>query len=145
MTAGDAAEAAFVYHATLRKYNVFLPTSHHSKCDMVIKPPSGALIGIQVKKATRQRKPSGAFGDSWKFMIGSGKPWNPDRNAPRYTLYEDRDFDIMAAYIMEYDMWAFYHLSCISGKSSKRWSKKLGPINNWELIDDFCCKSNEKS
>jgi hypothetical protein len=72
---GDHAEAAFIHHAHrhLDSVEIFTPMTHRTKVDVAVRKPGFPLVGVQVKKATRQRKKCGAFGESWKFLVGSGR------------------------------------------------------------------------
>lgn len=72
-------------------------------------------------------------------MVGSGRPScaaNPKDFGLRYRKYEKGDFDVLAAYILERDVFAFYKLSDVHGLSSTRWdiSKRS---DNWEIFDEF--------
>ena len=140
---GDIAEAAFVYEATKRGFKIFLPTTHDVKSDVVVQRPSqyGQFLGIQVKKATIQKLKQPHHKQRWKFMACSSKPSclaNPkDYSKSRYNTYSIGDFHMYAIYIMERDVWAFYHLPELLGKRSHSWSVGDGPTNNWELFDEF--------
>ena len=142
MNLGDVTEAAFVYHATLRGYEVFLPVSHHTKTDVAVRVNGSDLVNIQIKKAAKQKQPE-HYAQRWKFLLGSGLPSaarsKKDNaradNKPRYNLYTEGDFHVLAAYIMELDTWAFYELTEVIGNASKSWTPKNGPHNNWDLFD----------
>jgi len=139
---GDHAEAAFIHHAHrhLDSVEIFTPMTHRTKVDVAVRKPGFPLVGVQVKKATQQRKKCGAFSESWKFLVGSGQSWNnhkANEGKPRLTRYIDGDFDIIACYIMEHNAWAFYRLDELAGKATHRWSPTKGPNNNWEIFNEY--------
>lgn len=141
MNAGDAAEAHFVYQATLRGFEVFMPTSHNTKADIIIRKAGQPPIMVQVKKAAKQKHEKPTHKERWKVLIGSGKPSSQRRvnktGKPRYTLYEEGDFDILAVFIAEHESWALYHLTEILGPASLSWNLIDSPRNNWEIMNDL--------
>lgn len=143
MNAGDIAEAAFAHHAVVQGYEVFLPTSHNTKTDLIIRRPKGRPIMVQVKKGTKQPLEKPHHKQRWKFLIGSGRPSTrklvKPKDNPRYTLYTESDFDILAVYIMELDepIFALYPLPDIIGTASLSWNLVESPRNNWEILDDL--------
>lgn len=72
-------------------------------------------------------------------MCGSGRP-SCARNMMdygiRYTKYTEEDFDVIAAFIQEKDVFAFFHISEVSGKSCHHWDDN-GRKNNWEIFDEI--------
>lgn len=139
MNAGDVAEANFVYQATLRGFEVFMPTSHTTKTDVIIRKAGQPPTMVQIKKGAKQKHEKPHHKERWKVLIGSGKPSSQRRvnktGKPRYTLYEEGDFDILAVYIAEHESWALYHLTEILGPASLSWNLIDSPQNNWEIID----------
>jgi hypothetical protein len=136
---GAYAEMRFCGMAMSLGYEVFLPFSHSTKTDVILLTLDSKPIRVQVKKATYQKKNQSHHCDSWKFMVGSGRPScaaNPMDYGLRYRKYEINDFDILAAYILERDVFAFYDLSEIHGLSSCRWdiTKRT---NNWEILSQY--------
>ena len=136
---GAYAEMKFCCAAMSNGYEVFLPMSHSTKTDVVLLSMNTIPIRVQVKKATYQKSRMSHHLESWKFMIGSGRPScaaNPQDYGVRYRKYEDNDFDILAAYILEKDVFAFYNLADIQGASSMRWdiSKRM---NNWDIFEQY--------
>jgi len=122
--AGALAELKLCCAAAEKGFEVFTPLSHSTKTDLIIMKPQGIPIRVQVKKATYQKKISPNRMDVWKFMIGTGRPScaaNPTDYGVRYKKYVDGDFDVLAAYILERNTFAFYHLKEISGVSGLRW------------------------
>ena len=136
---GAFAEMKFCCEAISNGYEVFLPMSHSTKTDVVLLGANTLPIRIQVKKATYQKREKASHLESWKFMVGSGRPScaaNPQDYGIRYRKYEDNDFDVLAAYILEKDVFAFYHLEEISGLSSCRWD--IGKRkNNWDIFEKY--------
>jgi hypothetical protein len=137
---GYAAEAFLVYQACKRGFTVFKPDSHSTKIDLVLHKPNCKLIGVQVKKATLQRSEGRRyFSDTWKFMVGAGRPSrarDPVDRGPNYVRYQRGDFDVLAAYIAERESFVFYLLDEICDKSTKNWSEGHRE-NNWEIFDQF--------
>ena len=136
---GAFAEMKFCCAAITNGYEVFLPMSHSTKTDIVILKQGSSPIRVQVKKATYQKREKTTHLESWKFMIGSGRPScanNPQDYGLRYRKYEDDDFDILAAYILEKDIFAFYNLSDIRGASCMRWDQSKR-IDNWDIFNQY--------
>ena len=50
-SAGDIAELAFIHEAYKRGYKAFIPYSHDTKMDVIIKRPGEPLISVQVRRA----------------------------------------------------------------------------------------------
>jgi len=138
LNVGDVAEAAFAHQALLHGHEIFLPTSHNTKTDIIIRKPKGRPIMVQVKKATKQKREKPHHRQRWKCLIGSGIPsTRKTTKERRYTLYEQSDFDVLAVYIMEHEIFALYPLSDILGPASLSWNQVNSPQNNWEILDDL--------
>ena len=136
---GAFAELKLCCAAIERGFEVFTPMSHSTKTDIILMLPQSNPIRIQVKKATFQKPSSANQSDAWKFMIGTGRPScaaNPSDYGLRYKKYIDGDFDLLAAYILERDIFAFYKLEEISGASSMRWDLTKRS-NNWEIMEEY--------
>jgi len=92
---------------------------------------------VQVKKAAKQKLPE-HYKQRWKVIIGSGKPSSQRRvnktGKPRYTLYNESDFDVLAVYIMEHETFALYPLTDIIGPTTLSWNLIDSPQNNWDII-----------
>lgn len=130
---GEHAEAAFLHHVYryIKDVEIFLPTSHRTKVDVALCKPGKPLVRVQIKKATNQKLSNGDTGKSFKFSVGSGASGSTKEK------YKTGQFDVLAVYVMEHNMWAFYDLSKIQGVIAKRWSMKNGPINNWDLLKSY--------
>jgi len=136
---GSFAEMRFCTLAVQKGYEVFLPFCHSTKSDVIVNSIFSRPIRIQIKKATYQKKERNNHADNWKFMIGSGRPScarNPKDYGIRYRKYEKNEFDILAAYILERDVFVFYELDEICGASSCRWNEQM-KFNNWDIFDRF--------
>jgi hypothetical protein len=136
---GAYAEMRFCGMALSHGFEVFLPFSHSTKTDVILLSLDSDPIRVQVKKATFQKKNQSHHIDSWKFMVGSGRPScaaNPNDYGVRYRKYALNDFDILAAYILERDVFAFYKLTDIQGLSSYRWDATK-TANNWEIFNAY--------
>ena len=135
-SAGDIAETAFLHQIYKRGYKAFIPYSHDTKVDVVIKRPGEPLISVQIKKGTLQKAPA-HLTQSWKAMVGSAKSSTRKMgNTPRFTKYKKNAFDILAIYIAENDKWVMHRLADIVGRSSIRWNNKHAS-DNWELIENY--------
>ena len=132
--AGLIGELKLALEATSRDWQVFLPNTHHTKVDMILMKPPGRPITVQVKKGCLQRQAKPHHAASWKVLIGSCKSSSTTSKAPRLNRYQVGDFDIMAVYIAELDVFAFYKLADIAGRSSMRWNERRSRRNNWELL-----------
>jgi hypothetical protein len=128
---GTRAEMFVAMEAAKNGFSVFFPIGHSQKADLIIWKPPMRPLTVQVKKATIQE------GGSYKFMIGSGKPScaaNPNDYGKRYTKYQEDDFDILCAVIIERNSVLIYDLKSIVGKSSIRWSPHRGiKENDWNV------------
>ena len=133
---GEHAEAAFLHHVHrhIEDVELFLPTSHRTKVDVALCRPGSKLVRVQIKKATNQKLKNGELGSGFKFMVGSSQGGSSISKVKRYTKGM---FDVLALYILEHNIWAFYSLEDIEGTVSKRWSKNIGPINNWDLLKSY--------
>ena len=134
---GQLAEMIFMTQAIERGYQVYTPMSHHSKIDVVICKPGKPLIGVQVKKASRQKKENGEYGESWKVLVGSARSGRAGQGRrPRLKRYTAGMFDILCVYVTEpHNCFAFYKLDDVAGVASMRWSKKKGIEDNWQIFD----------
>jgi len=134
--AGDIAEMAMMLAATKQGWTVFTPYGHQTKVDMILMKNGGKPVTVQVKKGSLQRKHEPHHASSWKVLIGSCRSATSTSNAPRLVRYVD-EFDIMAVYISELNILAFYELSAINGKASMRWNEGKSRRNNWEIFDKY--------
>jgi len=134
---GDISELTFVLEAKKRGYDVFSPFGHSTKADLVIRKPSCKCLTIQVKTGTYQKPKMSHHLERWKFMVGSGRPScaaNPNDYGLRYKKYKRGDFDVLAAFIPEREVFSFYLLDDIVGKSSITWT--VGNQEwNWNDLD----------
>ena len=133
---GDIAEIAFIHEIYKRGFKAFIPYSHDSKTDVIIKQPGERPISVQIKKGTLQ-KAAPHLTQTWKALVGSAKSSNRRCNGtPRFTKYKPEAFDILAVYIQEHDKWVLHRLSDIVGKASIRWNNKHASCN-WDLLEQY--------
>ena len=136
-TSGDIAETSFLAEIYRRGYKAYLPFSHDTRTDMVIKRPGQPMIAVQIKKGTLQKAPP-HLAQVWKALVGSAKSSNRINNGtPRFTKYKVNSFDIMAVYIQEENKWVLHRLADIVGKASIRWNKDKHISDNWELLETY--------
>lgn len=138
---GDIAELSMALAATKQGFAVYLPYGHQTKVDMIIQKPGGKPVMIQVKKGTLQSKNKPHHASSWKTLIGSCKSSSSTCSGPRLKRYKNNDFDVLALYIQELNLFGFYELSKISGRSSMRWNEGKSRRNNWQLFDKYQYKN----
>jgi len=133
-SAGDIAETCFIHQCYLRGFKAFLPFSHDTKTDVIIKRPGERPISVQVKKGTLQKNPS-HLTQTWKALVGSAKSSNRlDNGTPRFTKYKAHAFDVLAVYIQEHDKWVLHRLADIVGKASIRWNDDHD-ADNFDVLD----------
>lgn len=133
--AGDEAEMALALEACRRGWSVFTPYGHQTKVDMILLKPGGEPITVQVKKGCKQRKSKPHHANSWKVLIGSCKSSLSRSPGPRLKRYCKTDFDILAVYVAELNLFAFYELAKVYGRSSMRWNESRSRRDNWELLN----------
>jgi len=136
-SSGDIAEIAFIHECYKRGYKAFIPYSHDTKTDVIIKRPGQPMIAVQIKKGTLQKsKPH--LAQVWKALVGSAKSSNRINNGtPRFTKYKIHAFDVLAVYIQEENKWVLHRLADIVGKASIRWNKDKHISDNWELLETY--------
>ena len=134
--AGDVAEMAMMLAATKQGWTVFAPYGHQTKVDMILMKNGGKPVTVQVKKGSLQRKREPHHASSWKVLVGSCRSSSSTSTAPRLCRYVD-EFDIMAVYIAELNILAFYELAKIAGRSSMRWNEGKSRRNNWDIFDKY--------
>ncbi len=135
-SSGDIAETCFIHQCYLRGFKAFLPFSHDTKTDVIIKRPGERPISVQVKKGTLQKNPP-HLTQTWKALVGSAKSSNRrDNGVPRFTKYKAHAFDVLAVYIQEHDKWVLHRLADIVGKASIRWNDDHD-ADNWNLLENY--------
>jgi hypothetical protein len=136
-SSGDIAETSFLAEVYRRGYKAYLPFSHDTRTDMVIKRPGQRMIAVQIKKGTLQ-KAEPHLAQVWKALVGSAKSSNRLGNGkPRFTKYKASAFDIMAVFIQEENKWVLHRLDDIVGKASIRWNKDKHISDNWDLLENY--------
>ena len=129
---GDIAEINFVLNATERGWTTFTPFTHATKVDVIVLKQGQRPITVQVKSGT----PQGTKTNAHKVLVGSAKSSNRLKtNTPRYTRYQEGDFDILAIYLPGIGF-SFHHLADVSGKATFSWNNtKTEATNNWEIFN----------
>lgn len=136
--AGDIAELAFILEAYRQGWTAFIPYSHDTKVDVILHKPSQPPITVQVKKGVLQKRKQPHHARSWKVVVGSCKSsrlCNPqtDRRIIRYT----DEFDVLAIYIQELDLFSMHMLSAVNGRSTMRFNESKTVRDNWHIFDGF--------
>jgi len=72
---GDIAEIAFIHECYKRGFKAFIPYSHDTKTDVIIKRPGEQPVSVQIKKGTLQKN-APHLTQSWKALVGSAKSSN---------------------------------------------------------------------
>ena len=105
---GSIAELEFLPRAKRNGWHVYSPHGHSTPADVILFRPPSKPVSIQIKKGVWQKEQS-----KWKIMVGSGKPScaaNPKDYGTRYTRYQRGDFDVLAMYVDERDLFVFWSL-----------------------------------
>ena len=135
--AGDIAELALALAATKKGYAVYLPFGHQTKTDMILMKDGSKPVTVQVKKGSLQRKRKPHHASSWKALVGSCRSSSSTSIGPRLKRYKKNDFDVLALYIQELNLFGFYELNAITGRSSMRWNEGKSRRNNWDIFDKY--------
>lgn len=123
---GYKTETRFQSLAADHGIETFWPRFHATKVDCIARKTPEKTFSVQIK--TAWLKPNGTY----KFPIGTHSSKN---YSPETSYYKSGDFDIMAAYMPDIDVFAFYFLDDICGKSSFVWKPRNGQAeNNWEIF-----------
>lgn len=135
---GDVAELAFILEAYRRGWTAFIPYSHDTRVDVILHRDGQAPVTVQVKKGVYQKKRMPHHADSWKVIVGSCKSsrqHNP-QTEPRINKYTN-EFDVLAIYVQELDIFSLHMLSDVCGQSSMRFNANKSPRDNWHIFDGF--------
>lgn len=128
---GDIAEKAFDLAASLRRYTVCRPNGDVPGFDFIVMHPSGALVVIQVKWATKE-------GNRYKIC-----------NHSSGVLYAANAYEVLAVFLPDLNRWVFYtraelgnrlKTAFIPAADRQRAAKSSAPdhreMDNWNLIDE---------
>ena len=127
---GDIAEKAFDLAASLRRYTVCRPSGEAPGFDFIVIHPSGALIVVQVKWATKE---------GFRYKIS---------NNSSGVLYSDSAYEVLAVFLPDLNRWIFYtraelgnrmKTAFIPAADRRRAAKSSAPdhreMDNWNLLD----------
>ena len=119
---GAHAELLFCAEAGARGYTIFTPLVGSPKADVCLKMGQGPYVGIQVKRACTSTQRAGLY----KINTSS-----------RAKKYSTGDFDILAAYLPDLNVFVFWRLEEIAkyGQISYSPERHRSP-DNWALLDD---------
>lgn len=130
---GSLGEIAVVKELVQQGYAVYLPFGNNTRVDMIAESPCGALIRVQVK-ATVSLPNGSAMVKLFKQTLD-----------PKYNYhYAKTDFDVLAAYIMDWDEVAFIHSDELYRDKDKRGGvtfRRSAALNNQSkginLLSDY--------
>jgi hypothetical protein len=133
---GLVAELEFLPRARRNGWHVYSPHGHATPADVILFRPPHRPISVQIKKGTYQRDAG-----KWKAIVGSGKPScaaNPNDYGKRFTAYSRGDFDVLAMYVEEHDVFVFWTLDELLDRAltTIQWRAE-GKSDNWEIFDSF--------
>jgi hypothetical protein len=119
---GAHAELLFCAEAGARGYTIFTPLVGSPKADVCIKMGQGPYVGIQVKRACFNTQADGFY---------------KVHTSARQKRYSTGDFDVLAAYLPDRNVFVFWRLEEVSqyGQISYSPGRHRDP-DNWELLDD---------
>jgi hypothetical protein len=119
---GAHTELLFCAEAGARGYTIFTPLVGSPKADVCLKMGQGPYVGIQVKRACTSTQRAGLY----KINTSS-----------RSKKYSAGDFDILAAYLPDLNVFVFWRLDEIAkyGQISYSPERHRDP-DNWELLND---------
>jgi hypothetical protein len=133
---GSIAELEFLPRARRNGWHVYSPHGHATPADVILFRPPHRPISVQIKKGTYQKDAG-----KWKIMVGSGKPScaaNPNDYGKRFTTYSRGDFDVLAMYVDEHDLFVFWTLDELVERSLTTIAWRLGGnCDNWEIFESF--------
>ena len=126
---GCISETLFKLECMRRGMMPFEPSHPDTKCDAIVQNKKGALVRIQVKRASRDQK-------AWVVNTSTISAHRPASNEKRFAIpYVRGDFDFLAAHIPDGDVFCFWTLEFIAGRTGMRWQSGLSPANNWEDLE----------
>lgn len=142
---GDIAELKLCVELRERGCEIFTPFGHATKVDLIVIDPKKRARRVQVKKASKTfnketRKGKGRGSYSWYVntcQVGTSKP---AKDRPRFThrraAYSVDDFDVLAVYSQEYDMFLFFDSERVCGKTSITLGASAWRVEGqrWELL-----------
>jgi len=117
---GAHAELLFCAEAGARGYSIFTPLVGSPKADVCLKMGQGPYVGIQVKRACVSTQRAGLY----------------KINTSSRAKYSTGDFDVLAAYLPDRNVFVFWRLEEIAeyGQISYSPERHRSP-DNWELLD----------
>ena len=118
---GAHAELLFCAEAGARGYTIFTPLVGSPKADVCIKMGQGPYVGIQVKRACLNTQADGFY---------------KVHTSARQKKYSTGDFDVLAAYLPDRNVFVFWRLEEVSqyGQISYSPGRHRDP-DNWGLLD----------
>jgi hypothetical protein len=129
---GCISETLFKLECMRRGMMPFEPSHPDTKCDAIVQNKKGALVRVQVKRASFQRT-------VWHVCTCTISGYRPTRNKKGFariaTPYATGDFDFLAAHIPDGDVFCFWTPEFIAGRKGMQWRSGLSPANNWEDLE----------
>jgi hypothetical protein len=118
---GAHAELLFCAEAGARGYSIFTPLVGSPKADVCLKMGQGPYVGIQVKRACVSTQRAGLY----------------KINTSSRAKYSAGDFDVLAAYLPDRNVFVFWRLEEIAEYSQISYSpERHRSPDNWSLLDE---------
>ena len=142
---GDVTELKLCLELRSQGCEIFSPFGHATKIDIIVITPSKRVVRVQVKTATKVFHKEGRAGKGkgsprWYVNTCQVRTRHPTNGTPRFThrraLYNSDDFDVLAVYSREHDMFLFYP----SNETCQRTGLSLGAshfkaeLQRWDMF-----------
>lgn len=122
---GDLSESIFAVEGIRRGYTVYTPNVGHSHpADAIVVKPPGRPISVQLKTATIDKGRNQSY--SVQVCRGRGLTKMP---------YQLGDFDILAAWLPDIQLFVFWHFAEIAARKKICYSPlRHRTPDNWEVF-----------
>jgi hypothetical protein len=132
---GNVHEAAFIYFATDRDWEVYgASVGNDQSADKIVTKPGVRATSVQIKTGTIE---AGRKGYSISVTRGKG-------NAKR--SYAKHDFDVLAVYLPDRKQFAFWTYEQVGGRKTIRYNPNIHfAPDNWELLDQVAATYSQES
>jgi hypothetical protein len=123
---GNVHEAAFIYFATDRGWEVYgASVGHDQSADKIVTKPGVKATTVQIKTGTIEADRKG-----YAISVTRGKG-NTKRSYARH------DFDVLAVYLPDRKQFAFWTYEQVGGRKTIRYNPDthFAP-GNWDLLND---------
>lgn len=122
---GCISETLLKLECLKRGITPFEPSHPNTKADLILINEKGTKISVQVKRATFCKSAGGWLVPTCTKIA---------RNKP-VRRYVHGDFDVLAAHIPDGDVFCFWPVDFIGGRTGVVWKNGSSPRDNWEDIE----------